>query len=128
MSLQLVDKEDCSHKGGMRKTDRIKLEDKKITKFHRMRPTNITYVDPILGIVRVKNILYNKTLNGWLFRLGKDDKISCNNVECNCFDRDGDKERTYIIPKDEIVRDSFLIRRNIKIEKWYDKYKVKKKE
>lgn len=139
MTLGLVTAEDCStiHNRGMRKSERRACENAKklnVENIIKRRLKTVceigqrrAYVDPELGIIRIKNILYAKILNGWFFRFDKNDKMEFDIAECHCFDENGNNERTYMIPKDSIIEYNFRIYRNTKGEKWYDKYRVNEK-
>lgn len=143
--LKLVDKEDCSsiENCGTRKLDRRdrfklmvekKLKCKKEFKseFKDVSGRPDVYVDPKLGIIRIRKASYQARgyYTGWAFRFKKDDKKEFDHIECHCLDEDGNTVKTYIIPKNAIKTNHFLIsdirgrKQQKTIKKWYDKYRV----
>lgn len=135
MTLQIILKEDCSTKVGVRKLDRkdrYRLREEKKLKSReewksaiddiRDKVHHDIYVDPKLGIVRIKKRSYNKETYSWRFQFTKDDKKDFNYLECHCLDEKGNNERTYIIPRYDIK--SYIVIKKSRKNNWYDKYMV----
>lgn len=141
MPLQLVDRKDCSsiENRGTRKLDRrdtykLMVERKlrriefksKIKSNCGDREHPNVYIDPKLGLVRIKESSYFKTTHRWVFRFYKDDDKNFDCLICHCLDENGNVERKYIIPRYDIIKKHYvLISKTLRRkEKWYDKYRV----
>lgn len=135
----IVNKEDCSTKGGTRKLDRrdrLKLAQEKKIRCRNSFKSEIEvvsdkgrrniFVDPKLGIIRIKKIKYDKINHYWSFKFSNKDTKEFDNLLCYCLDKDGCLERKYIIPRFDIKGTHFVIAKDLSKKRWYDKYRIEK--
>lgn len=145
MTLQLVNKEDCSsiENQGIRKLDRrdrlrlmvekrLKHEKDFKSEFKDVVGHRDVYIDPKFGIIRIKKAKYYARgyWTGWMFHFYKNDKKQFDHLECRCLNEKGNAVKKYIIPRDAIKTKHFSIsdiryrKQQIDVKKWYDEYEV----